>query len=335
MRPAAPPCDPAASAAPVLKSQARPSRKGFLGAVYLVIGRLLEIVIEWMVILLGRRVSRVEEPWLNCPLGDAVVIGAGVYEQIAQDENLEMRMVPDAGLIGDFDTLRGPAFDPSAVHARVRHFYEHASQYQLEAWSEIALIGKFFLWLLVEFISERMDQLNFPISPLEMAHGMTSQVIQLREKTAGRLVYTGWLRKMKSSGLVMFAGIYSVAKIPREVNPVVKVTFPDRGSANVYLVPLNHPDGSFGLDSSGSGFGRSGFYRVIASGKEHLRVRNFKTLHERFHVYEDKEGVLRTDHKISFLGMTIVRLHYKMTLISPQPGASEGTSQRSRHPRPD
>jgi hypothetical protein len=55
---------------------------------------------------------------------------------------------------------------------------------------------------------------------------------------------------------------------------------------------------------------------VIASGKDHLRVRNFKTLHERFHVYEDKEGVLRTDHRISFLGMTIVRLHYKMTLVA-------------------
>jgi hypothetical protein len=27
----------------------------------------------------------------------------------------------------------------------------------------------------------------------------------------------------------------------------------------------------------------------------------------------DPEGVLRTDHKISFVGLTILRLHYKMT----------------------
>ncbi len=289
------------------------------------IGRLLEIIIEWMVIVLGRRVSRAEAPWLVCPLGDSVVIGAGIYEQIARDENLEMRIVPDAGLIATFESLRGPAFDPSAVQPRVRHFYEHASQYQLEAWSEVALVGRFFLWLLVEFISQRMDQLNFPLSPLEMARGMTSQVIQLREPGTGSLVYTGWLRTLKSSGLVMFAGIYSVARIPGEQNPCVKVTFPDRGSANVYLVPLNLPDGSFGLDSSGSGFGRSGFYRVIASGKDRLRVKNFKTLHERFRVYEDKEGVLRTDHKISFLGMTIVRLHYKMTLVPALPTANEET----------
>jgi len=315
MPPLAESCDPPAADAPSLQSAARERGKGLPGAIRVAIGRVLEVIIEWMVIVLGCRVSRAEAPWLDTPLGGSVLIGAGIYERIALEENLEIHVVPDAGLIGDFDTLRGPKFDPSTVHPRVRHFYEHASQYQLEAWSEVALIGKFFLWLLVEFISQRMDQLNFPISPLEMARGMSSQVIQLREKNTGRLIYTGWLRKLKSSGMVMFAGIYSVARIPGEENPVVKVTFPDRGSANVYLVPINHPDGSFGLDSSGSGFGRSGFYRVIASGKEHLRVRNFKTLHELFHVYEDQEGVLRTDHKISFLGMTIVRLHYKMTLL--------------------
>ena len=309
------PSGPVTSVAAALKPGSRKTSEGILGTVHLAIGRALEIVIEGMVVLFGRRVRRSDAPWLDCPLGDSVLIGTGIYEKIAADENLALRIVPDAGLIADFDALRGPRFDPAVVQPRVRHFYEHASQYQLEAWSEIALVGRFFLWLLVEFISQRMDQLNFPLSPLEMARGMTSQVIQLRERDGGSLVYTGWLRKLKSSGLVMFAGIYSVAKIPGEDNPCVKVTFPDRGSANVYLVPLNHADGSFGLDSSGSGFGRSGFYRVIASGKDHLRVRNFKTLHELFHVYEDQEGVLRTDHKISFLGMTIVRLHYKMTLL--------------------
>jgi len=162
-----------------------------------------------------------------------------------------------------------------------------------------------------------MDQLNFPISPLEMAGGMTSQVIQLIEPGNGRLVYTGWLRKLKSSGLVRFAGIYSVARIPGEENPCVKVTFPDRGSANVYLRPVNHADGSFGLHSTGAKFGKSGFYRLVASGPDHLYVRNFTTLHEIFHVYVDREDVLRTDHTISFLGMTIVRLHYKVTPVRP------------------
>lgn len=290
-------------------------KSGLRNGLYSAIGWLLETIIELLVRVAGRRVRIADFPWLKCPMGDSVLIGTGIYERIARDENLELRFSSDAGLIADFATLGGPSFNPDAVYPRVRHFYEHASQYQLEAWSDVALVGKFFLWLLVEFISQRMDQLNFPISPLEMAGGMTSQVIQLVEPQSGRLVYTGWLRKLKSSGLVMFAGIYSVARVPGEENPCVKVTFPDRGSANVYLRPVNHPDGSFGLHSTGSKFGKSGFYRLVASGPDHLYVRNFTTLHEVFHVYEDREGILRTDHTISFLGMTIVRLHYKVTPV--------------------
>ena len=34
---------------------------------------------------------------------------------------------------------------------------------------------------------------------------------------------------------------------------------------------------------------------------------------QRFAVYRDDEGVLRCDHEVSFLGMTMLRLHYKMT----------------------
>lgn len=311
------PAHPSAPAATGAGETARRPRSPLASSVYRAVGWVLETFIEVLVRVTGRRIRLADAPWLGCPLGDTVLIGTGIYERIAQEENLELRFAPDAGLIADFGTLRGPSFDPAAVRPRVRHFYEHAAQYQLEAWSEVSLIGKFFLWLLVEFISQRMDQLNFPISPLEMAGGMTSQVIQLSEPQSGRLIYTGWLRKLKSSGLVMFAGIYSVARIPSEENPCVKVTFPDRGSANVYLRPVNHADGSFGLHSTGSKFGKSGFYRLVGSGPDHLWVRNFTTLHEIFHVYEDREGILRTDHTISFLGMTIVRLHYKITPIRP------------------
>jgi len=78
--------------------------------------------------------------------------------------------------------------------------------------------------------------------------------------------------------------------------------------------PSANPDPSFQLDSSGSGFGRSGFYRVVESGPDHCPVRNFRSLRELFHVYVDEENILRVDHKISF-GLTILRLHYKMSLL--------------------
>jgi hypothetical protein len=77
-----------------------------------------------------------------------------------------------------------------------------------------------------------------------------------------------------------------------------------------------------------SAFGKSGFYRLVESGPEHWRVRNFTTLHELFRVYVDPEGVLRTDHKISFVGLTILRLHYKMTPLGKQSGAPSGAAEK-------
>jgi hypothetical protein len=52
------------------------------------------------------------------------------------------------------------------------------------------------IWLIVEFISRRMEQLNFPISSLEVAKGMSSEVVQLLEPGSDRLAYTGWLRRL-------------------------------------------------------------------------------------------------------------------------------------------
>jgi len=283
------------------------------GLVHSALGALLAGGIEQLVKLTGRSIRPGEEPWLACFLGDAGRIGTGIYQRIADREHLELRTPANAGLIPDFERLRGPGFDPDRVHPRIRHFYEHAAAYHLEVWSEVYLPGRFFLWLLVEFLSTKMDQLNFPISSLEVAKGMSSEVVELVDRASGQLRYTGWLRRLKSSGRVIYAGIYSVCRVPNEADPCVKVTFPCRGSANVYLRPLAHRDGSFGLDSSGSQWGGSGFYRIVASGGSDWRVRNFKSLHELFHVYVDQDGVLRCDHKISFVGVTILRLHYKMT----------------------
>jgi hypothetical protein len=298
------------------------------GALHGAFAAVLELGIESMVRLTGRRIRRSDAPWLNCFLGQAGLIGTGIYQRIADQEHLKLRTSLQAGQIPAFEALRGPSFDPSAVDSRIRHFYEHTAAYHLEVWSEVYFVGRFFLWLLVEFLSRRMDQLNFPISSLDLANGLTSELVQLYEPVTERVVSTGWLRRMKSTGRVIYAGIYSTTRIPCEENPCVKVTFPCRGSANVYLRPVAHADGSFGLDSSGSGFGKSGFYRLVESGPEHWRVRNFTTLHELFRVYVDPEGVLRTDHKISFVGLTILRLHYKMTPLEQQSGASSEAAEK-------
>src|SRR4029077_8400267 len=179
---------------------------GLAGLVHGFTSFCLEGGIHLWVRLTGRLVRKSDAPWLAGPLGGRERIGTGIYERVAQAEGLLIRTPPHAGLLQHFNVLRGPNFNPDAVHPDIRHFYEHAAEYQLDVWTEISLIGLFFLWLLVEFISRPMDQLNFPISSLEVAKGMTSEVVQLVEPASGRIVNTGWLRRLENPGGGVFAG---------------------------------------------------------------------------------------------------------------------------------
>ena len=78
------------------------------------------------------------------------------------------------------------------------------------------------------------------------------------------------------------------------------------------LRPRAHPDGSLTLDSSGRGIGDPGFYRLQSRGPERVRVWYVRTLKEFFHVYVTPDGVLRCDHAVRFLGLPVLRLHYKI-----------------------
>src|SRR5262245_7312972 len=97
-------------------------------------------------------------------MGPGGRIGSEFYDHLAQSESLTRQHRRDAGLLRSFEDLRGPAFDPDKIHARVRDFYEHTALYRLEAWSEAAFATRVFLWGLTRFVSRGMDQLNFPVS---------------------------------------------------------------------------------------------------------------------------------------------------------------------------
>lgn len=157
-----------------------------------------------------------------------------------------------------------------------------------------------------------MDQLNFPVSTLELAGGMTSDVLPMFAPSGDR-VYTGWLRRLAADGRVIYTGLYSTGRPAAHPDPCVKVSFPvPGGSATVFLRPEAQADGSLKLVSSGSRFGEPGFYRMVESGPAHWRVRYLRTLRELFHVYVDPQGVLRTTHVVRFLVLTVLRLQYKM-----------------------
>jgi hypothetical protein len=270
-------------------------------------------VIRLYLRLFGRTVRKADVPWLLGPMGSDGEIGERPYDLVAEREGLTIdRSAPDAGLVPDFGGLSGPAFDASKAAPGVRDFYERTARYDLDVWSETQFPGRLFLWLIVSTVSRYMNQLNFPVLGLETSRGMTSEVLPLRDGS-GRAVHTGWQRRLLGSGRIIYSGFYTTVQPPRSTSPCVKVVFPvPRGNATVLLRPEYDAEGRFRLVSAGAGFGDVGFYRVMELDAERLKVRYLKTLRERFEVYADENDVLRCDHEVRFLGLTMLRLHYRM-----------------------
>jgi hypothetical protein len=253
-----------------------------------------------------------DAPYLDGPIGPPGKIGVALYDHLAQVHGLTIRPRDPDGLIPDFEALRAPGFDPGAVHPDIRRFYEQSSRYVLDAWARSHFPMSLFLWLLVRTVSRSVDQLNFPVTPLEVSRGMTSELIGM-DDASGRRVLTGWLRRLAGSGRVMYAGFYTTGRVPNHDGGCVKAVFPmPHGNATIFLRPEHGPDGSLRLVSIGRRMGDPGFYRLRRSG-DRLCVKYLRTLREEFHVYVDPDGVLRGDHAVRFLGLPVLTLHYKMT----------------------
>lgn len=285
-----------------------------LGSVQALLGALGAALIRLWLRLFGRTVNVEEVPWLVGPIGPSDgPIGERPYEMVATREGLSVdRTQPDAGLVPDFEALAGEGFEVARVEPAVRHFYEHTSGYHLDVWSFAPFPGRLLLWLLVSTVSRAMNQLNFPITGMELSRGMTSEVIPLRDQN-GTVRYTGWLRRVVETARVIYTGFYTSQKPPGHPSACVKVVFPlPAGNATVLLKPALE-EGRFRLISSGERFGDPGFYRVLALDDRRLKVIYLRSLRENFSVYSDADGVLRCDHEVRFAGITMLKLHYKMT----------------------
>jgi hypothetical protein len=299
-----------------------------IGPVVRVVATLGAWFIYALIWLFGRTRRRADVDWLVGPIGGDT-IGDHVFRDAAEREGLTLDAgVGDAGLVADFAELSGDGFDATRVHPLVREFYEHTTRFAMDVWSRTYFPSSLALWLLVKTISKQVDQLNFPLSPLDTARGMTSEIILLRR--ADRTVrYAGWLRRIAENRDVLYAGFYLTANAPNEGRPCVKAVFPmPDGSATVLLRPDIDSTGGLLLDSSGKRFGDAGFYRMQRRGDD-LRVWYIRTLHERFRIYVDDAGTLRGDHDVRFLGLPVLTLHYKMFRVGPDVRKNEGRSDSS------
>lgn len=282
-----------------------------LGPFASVVGALGAGVIYLLMRLFGRTLREAEVPWLVGPTGGDY-IGDKPYEEVAEREGLVVqRRAAQGGLVPDFQVLQSAAFDVAKLQPAVRDFYENTASYRMDVWSESFFPGKIGLWLLVTTLSRKVNQLNFPLSALSTAKGLDSEIVLLKD-AAGAVRYAGWYRRLVSSGRVIYTGFYMTEALPHCVGRCVKVVFPmPSGNATVVLRPSLDPDGNLVLSSKGARLGDAGFYRVRKTGVGRLLVWRISTLHEHFRVYVENETV-RCDHRVSFLGLPILHLHYRI-----------------------
>lgn len=261
----------------------------------------------------GRRIDSQTAPWLAGPVGGPEGIGGDFFRSWAASNGLTVRSGEGIrGLLPRFDDLAGPSFDPSAVHEDVRSFYESTSRFELEAWSEWQAPFRPFGWLLSKVFSRRLQQLNVPLRPLDTSEGTTSEVMHLVQDD-GTVVSAAWIRHLRRSGDVLYAGSYSVARIPGRDGPCIRVVFPlPNGNATVFLEPFSDEDGGLTVLSKGGGYGEPGFYFTVRGSGGRMWARYVRTMRESIRVRPTGDGEVRADHVMWIFGRVFLRLHYRL-----------------------
>jgi hypothetical protein len=277
-------------------------------------GALTDWTTQQWVKLTGRRITLEQLPWLHGPIGRPTGIGSSYFDELAAERGFEVRRGGKVrGLVADLDLLRGPAFNPADVAPSVRAFYEQTSEYELEAWSEWCGAFRPFGSLLAWLFSRRLQQLNVPLRSLDTSRGTTSEVLHLVDPRSGELALTAWLRKLRQTGNVLYAGTYGVAQVPGHRGPCLRVVFPlPRGNGIVLLRPEADADGVLTVTSAGARFGDPGFYFTVHRGEDRVWARYVRTMRESIRVYPADGNDVRADHTMWLWGRVFMRLHYLM-----------------------
>lgn len=277
--------------------------------------RLQDQLTQHWVKLTGRKIDPEEHSWLIGPIGATDIIKDKFIHELALKEDLEVcRNEKNSGLLNSIEDIGILNEENFPLTTSVIHFYENTSNYDFEIWSEWKGFFKPFGGMLSILFSKRLQQLNLPLSSLDVAKGLKSEIIKLKSKDK-KTKWTIWYRRLKSSGDVIYSGVYTTCKNPHYESPLLKVIFPlPNGNASVIMKKEVLKDGSLLLSSDGKKFGDNGFYFTLLDAKGQHWAKFVRAMHEWIKVYEDEEKVLRADHVLNFYGMNFLKLHYKMTL---------------------
>lgn len=260
------------------------------------IARINQSIQDWItqqwVILFGQKIDNKKYQWLLGPFGGTNGIGVKFVEQLARDESLVIDSNrKNRGLIDSIRNLGLPETELKKLSPNIINFYESTSDYDLLLKVKWNPLFKIFGIVVKSIFSKRIEQLNVPIEDLEDASGLTNEIIKLVDKKTNEVKRTIWLRTFKSTGQVVYSGVYETCSLPNK-QICIKAIFPlPNGNATVILIPSVGKNEELILDSSGQRIGDSGFYFLLRDSKGQLWSKFIKSFRDKLVVSSEHDRI--------------------------------------------
>ena len=266
---------------------------------------------QW-VIVFGKKIDKTNHKWLLGPFGGSNGIGQKFIKQLAEKEHLVIdNKKTDKGLIESIDQLNLSSNEINALSQDVIDFYENTSNYDLRLKAKWNPLFKGFGILVRIIFSKRIEQLNVPIQNLEDSSGLTSEIIQLLDSNTNKVKRTIWLRAFKSTGQVVYSGVYETCTIPSG-RTCIKAIFPlPNGNATVILTPKIGEKGELILDSAGKKIGDSGFYFLLKDSKGQLWTKFIKSFKDKLVVRSVNDRITATQ-TLTLWRLRVLKFEYEI-----------------------
>lgn len=291
------------------------SATGAVVAAAVVLGyRLLSAVLfrDAQVSLLAERVPARDLPFVVPLAARGRYVGTGYVRELAGVLGGEYRADhPDTGIVASLGELAGPLFDPAAVDARVRDFYEHTTRYTLD------IVPRWRLWVRPGYLLYRtllarpLGQASVPMNQREALRGVRSRIDTVTLPDPAKPVVRGWIRAYADTDEPIYVGIYTTYR--HDGIGYVSVGFPLPGASfTATLAPYPREDGGLVLTSR-SDLDHPGHYlTAIDSATGELTTVAVHGFSEELDVYV-RDGELRAEHAFWVFGFPFLVLHYRIT----------------------
>lgn len=263
---------------------------------------------QW-VILWGRKINPTDYPWLIAPFGEWNGIGEEFIYQLAEKENLiVIRNSTSKGLLNSINELNLTDNQLENLSKKVIDFYECTANYNLEFNVKWNSFFTFFGYLVNQLFSQRINQLNIPTKNITQSEDLESEIITLNNQN-NEVKYTIWLRKFKTSGKVIYSGIYGTCILPSN-RTCIKAVFPlPKGNATVIMKASVGNEKELILDSSGKKFGDAGFYFLLNDAKYNYWAQFISSFTDQL-IIKEKENNLQAIQTLKLWNFNVSQFTY-------------------------